>query len=578
MILTDYLIGFIEDNAGFFSLPRLISGLKGCTDFVGYPTGLCQNLLASNQPLIFIPAFLTAKLIDPVLAYNLIVLGGTMLNFFFAFRFFKKLFGRFIAVILASILLASPFLAYQSRAHFDLLQFWSVIWFLDTLFFSKSRHKAVFLGLLLTLITGISNYLGYFTTLFIVLYLIFCFLLRPGKVSSLRLHYRHVVKGAIVFILTSAIFIAPYVKANFFTPRVRVEDNVNEKAVNRPFEDFVTFSSRPWYYLLPSVDNSFFGGLSQNMLERLASGGNYLTQNYFKAEHSASYLGWINLVLAFVGLLSLRIPQRFRRGTRISPPTPQTASESSTPLNLPVILLTVIGLIILTMPPAIVVNDLTLYTPSYILFKIFPMFRVLARAGVLILFLTLIFTGYGYLALVNLSVTKKIPRRVIQSILWTLALLSVAEFFIPLKVAHVGTPPKVYAYIGATDPLKSPMVIYPYNKTNEALFWLTTYKQPLINPRFYEDRETGFVSEDFTNLLNTTRGLEKARNMGAKYLVYFYEDSKSESADFFADSLLLMRIADFKETDQGERQIGSFVRIVEAGSEVTNSAILYKFR
>jgi len=402
MILTNYLIGFIEDNAGLFSIPRLIPGLKGYTDFVGYPTGLCQNLLVSSQPFVFIFDFLLTKLINPVLAYNLIVLGGTTLNFFFAFRFFKKLFGRFIAVLLAAVFLFSPYFAYQGRSHFDLIQFWLVIWFLDMLFFSKSRHKAVFLGLLLTLVTGISNYLGYFTILFAGLYTVSSFRFKRATIVA---GLRSIIVTAIVFILSSSLFIAPYITSNYFSPKVSTEKSIDNKVASRPFEDFITFSSRPWYYLLPSVDNPFFGGLSQKFLDRISSGGNYLTQNYFKAEHSASYLGWINLILAFVGLLSWWIPQRSRRGSRISPPAPPTAAESATPLNLPTLLITIIGLIILTMPPSITVNGMTVVTPSYILFKFFPMFRVLARAGVLILFLTLIFTGYGYQALIRRRVT-----------------------------------------------------------------------------------------------------------------------------------------------------------------------------
>jgi len=564
MILIDYLIGFMEDNIEFLTFPKLISSLRGCTDYVGYPVGLCRDFLASNQPLIFIPALLIAKLVDPVLAFNLIVLGGTILNFFFAYRFFKKLFGRFIAVLLSTVFFFSPYLAYQSRSHFDLLQFWPVIWFLDTFFFSQSRHKAVFLGLLLTLITGISNYLGYFTVLFMVLYLTFCFLVRPNKALTLKLYYRNVIKGTVVFMLSSALFMAPYVKANFFMPRVRVEINTNEKAVNRPFEDFVTFSSRPWYYLLPSVDNPFLGRLSQNVLAKLADRGNYLTQNYFKAEHSASYLGWINLSLALVGVISL-----FRQKISLQMPAL---------INYSALLMAIVGLIILTMPPSISLNGVTLYSPSYILFEIFPMFRVLTRMGVLILFLTLIFTGFGYLALVNLLVARNISRKVIQLTLLVLALFSMSEFFIPLKVTHVGTPPKVYTYLETTGLPKSPIVVYPYNKTNEAFFWMTAHKQPLINPRFYENKETGFVSEDFTKMLTTAGGLEVAQNMGAKYLVYFYEDGRNEDADFFATSPLLMQVDGFKEKDPVERQIGAFVRIIEAGSSVTNSAILYKFK
>ncbi|MBU0534989.1 hypothetical protein KKC62_02365 [Patescibacteria group bacterium] len=561
MILNNYLIGIIEDNAGFFAIPRHISNvLVGCTDYLGYPTGICQNLFANNQPLIFIPVFLLAKLIDPILAYNLIVLGGLALNFFFAFRFFKKIFGRFVAVLLATILLSCPYLAYQSRSHIDLLQFWPVIWFLDTLFFSKSRHKAVFLGLLLTLIIGISNYLGYFTLLFTSIYLVFKFIFSESKINVIKKSWRDIVKTLVVFIFLSATFLAPYVKSNFFAPRARIEENTDSKALNRPFEDFIVFSSRPWYYLLPSVDNPFFGELSKQFLNQLSSGGNYLTQNYFKAEHSASYLGWVNTILALVGIFSL-----FR-------------SKRDRPINYPALLITTIALILLTMSPVFILKNMTFYSPSYILFEIFPMFRVLVRAGILILFLTLIFTGYGYRALVNLLTSRKINPLVIRSVLVILALFSVSEFFIPLKVTHIGSPPEVYSYVGTTAFSKSPVVIYPYSKTNEAIFWMTAYKQPLINPRFYESKPTGFVSEDFTNLLNTASGLEEAQYMGAKYLVYFYMVDKSESAVFFENSPQLVHIIDFKGEGPSERRIFKFLQVIEAGSVTMNSAILYKFR
>lgn len=576
MIIINYFIGFIEDSAGFFALPRLISGLVGCTDYYGYPTGLCQNLLANNQPLIFIPAFLLANLLSPALAYNLIVLGGTALNFIFTFNFFKKLFGRFIAGLLATVFLFSPYLAYQSRSHFDLLQFWPVIWFLDTLFFSKGRHKAVFLGLLLTLITGISNYLGYFTILFTVLYLVISFLLRSNKVSGLKETYRDVIKGSLVFAFTTLLFIAPYIKSNYFAPKMGMEESTDTKANNRPFEDFVTFSSRPWYYLLPSVDNPFFGRFSQQVLDRLSSGGNYLTQNYFKAEHTATYLGWVNLILAFVGLVASRMLCRSMDG-RENGTHPEGGKHPTELINFIALLITIVGLIILTMPPSITVNGATIYTPSYLLFKVFPMFRVLARAGILILFLTLIFTGYGYLALVKFSIAKNINRKVVRSILSVVALVSIAEFIIPLKITHVGTPPQVYTYIGKADPLKSPIVVYPYNKTNEALFWMRVYQQPLINPRGYLDRNTAFVSEDFTSLLTTSQGLEKARIMGAKYLVYFYEDDENKNLDFFNQTNYLTQVAEYKERDPGEKQ-NLLIRIVEAGSSKANSAILYRFR
>jgi|GEM_PF-846379 len=561
MLLANYFIGIIEDNITFFYLPRLVKGLIGCTDYFGYPTGFCQNLIIYFQPITAITSFLFAKILNPIIAYNIIVIGGLALNSFFSFRFFKKLFGRFISFLLTLIFLTSPYISYQSRSHLDLMQFWPVIWFLDTLFFSKSRHKAIFLGLILTLITGISNYLSYFTILFSVLYLLLKFLFSQSKITLMKGSWREVIKTLVIFILLSGTFMAPYIKSNFFAPRVRFEENIDNKATNRPFEDFIIFSSRPWYYILPSVDNPFFGAFSQKILDQLSSGKNYLTQNYFKSEHSASYLGWVNISLALLGIIMLI----------------RTKQVSEKPIFYPALLVTILGLIILTMPPSVTLRGVTFLTPSYVLFKIFPMFRVLARAGVLILFLVLIFTGFGYISLENLLVARKINHKIAQFVLLALASFSFIEFFVPLKVTHVGTPPKVYSYIGSIGYLKSPIVVYPYNKTTGALFWFTTHRQPLINPRYYEHKETNFVSENFTKLLNTTKGLEEARIMGAKYLVYFYIDDGGKSMNFFENNNLLVHISNFSEEGQ-EEQSSAFIQIIEAGADATNSAILYKFK
>lgn len=563
MIFRNYLLGFIEDNAGIFVIPRLIRGLAGCTDYVGYPTGICQNLLESNEPFAFIPAYLLAKLIDPVLSYNLIMIGGLVLNFVFAFRFSRKLFGGFIALILSAIFLFNPYFAYQSRAHFDLIQFWPVIWFLDTLLFSKDKYKAVYLGLLITLITGFSNYLGYFTITFSTLYMATDTLMKLTKKTCPTLNQvRSVVITTLVFALSSGVFLFPYIKSNFFTPRIRMETNADLKATNRPIEDFVIFSSRPWYYLLPSVDNPFFGEFSERLLKRLSDGGNYLTQSYFKAEHAASYIGWVNLLAALVGLSFLK---KVKQG-HLS----YTNSLS--------ILLSCAGLIILTMPPELSFRDSTFYTPSYLLFKVFPMFRVLTRAGVLILFLTLIFSGYGYKILISFLLGKGFRKRYAYIVTIFLLVLSVMEFYIPIKVTRVGTPPKVYTYLSKGRLIKSPIAVYPYNKTNESLFWMGVHQQPLINPKLYSNRDAGFTSENFTSLLTTPQGLEKAKVTGARYLVYFYEEDKYISSDFFSQTSYLAKVDKFQEKGPGEKQIDSLIRIVEAGSTKSNSAILYEFR
>lgn len=562
MVFSEYLIGVIEDNIKLFVYPHLFTNFKSCSSYFGYPNGTCIDSQIFFQPLINIPLFSLAKLINPVLLYNLVIVGGTSLNFFFSYKFLKKLFGNYLSSLISLVFVFSPYFAYQSRSHYELIQFWPVILFMDVLFFNKGKYKPLILGLLLTLITGISYYLGFFTILFSILYLLACLISNSDKRMLFKNNYLDIIKGGLVFILTSSIFLLPYIKSNYFSPVADVEYSTDSKAIKRPFEDYVIFSSRPWYYILPSVDNPFFGNFSQNILNKLSSTDNYLAQNYFKSEHSAAYLGWINLILAIFGVIFV-LKKESRAGWK---------------LNYKVLLIVIGSLFILTMPPSFVFKNITFYTPSLILFKIFPMFRVLSRMGVYILFLTLIFTGFGYLSLIKYLKDRGIGKILVYVLTISLVIFSISEFFIPIKITHVSNPPKVYEYVKKSLQPESPIVVYPYNKTSDAIFWLGEYRQPLINPRSYENVSANFYSEVFTKELNTEVGLEKATEIGAKYLVYFYEDDKRESLSFFDNVAMLRSFGIFPDTISNDKKFFNIVKIVESGPSVDNSAILYEFK
>jgi len=562
MIFSNYLIGVVEDNIKLFVYPHLFANFKSCSTYFGYPTGTCIDSQIFFQPLINIPLYSLTKLINPVFLYNLVIVVGMLLNFFFSYKFFKKLFGNYISALISLIFVFSPYFAYQSRSHYELIQFWPVIFFMDVLFFNISKYKPLILGLLLTLITGISYYLGFFTILFCVLYLFAYFITSSDRITLFKNNLTPIIKGGLFFILTSAIFLFPYIKSNYFSSVSDMSYSTDPKFVKRPFEDYVIFSSRPWYYVLPSVDNPFFGDFSQSVLNKLTSTNNYLTQNYFKSEHSATYLGWINLFFALLGIKLL-----FKSKTK-----------KDWKLNYSAILVTLVGLVIFTMPPSFVFKDITFYTPSLILFNIFPMFRVLSRIGVFILFLMLIFTCFGYISLKNWFIKQGVSDKLAKVMLVPFVFLSISEFLIPVKITHISEPPAVYSYLKKSVTTESPIVVYPYNKTSDAIFWLSEYRQPLINPRSYENVSANFYSEDFTEALNTDLGLEKAVDMGAKYLVYFYEVDERESIEFFDNNILLKRIANFEEKKPNETKILNFIYILESGPSINNSAILYGFK
>ncbi|KKT84421.1 MAG: hypothetical protein UW82_C0022G0008 [candidate division WWE3 bacterium GW2011_GWC2_44_9] len=568
MIFSDFLIGTIEDNAGLFSLPQLITGLSGCSEQLGYPAGVCQNLFADNQPFTYIPIYVLIKVLHPVIAFNISVTVIALLNYFMAVCFFRRLFSKFIARSLSVILLFSPYLSYQARSHLDLAQVWVVILFLNALLFYHKKYRGPVLGLLATLMLGVSNYLAYFTLLLTAIYLGGLAVYKMvGKSShpDILFPIKQTVLAVIVFTLTSFWFIVPYVKANFFTPRVRPETNKDTKSVNRPIEDFITFSARPWYFFLPSVDNPFFGQATKTTLAKLSSTGNYLTQNYFKPEHPALYLGLVNIALGVAGLAGI---------------SKKKTSQQLAKHKLVALAAANLVLMILTLPPVVELWGMKLHMPSYLLFLVFPMFRVLARAGALILFLNLIFVGYGYEKLQDWLASKNIAPSYAKASILLLVLISLAEFFIPLKLAYVGKAPQVYNYI-ASLPASTPIVVYPYSKTTEALFWLQYYKKPLINPRYYANKETDFNSEAFTKTLNTSEGLEKAQALGAVYLVYFPNADSAEALDFYTTSNLLRVQKDFRPAEALNFSLpwyDPFVKVIDTSDPWENSALLYKFR
>ena len=89
------------------------------------------------------------------------------------------------------------------------------------------------------------------------------------------------------------------------------------------------------------------------------------------------------------------------------------------------------------------------------------------------------------------------------------------------------------------------IAVYPYNKTNEAVFWIPVYKRELVNPRGYEF--SNFSSETFTKSIPTEKGLKTLNEMGINYLVIFKTENE-ESLKFLFNSQKLSLVKDFGDS------------------------------
>lgn len=581
--LSHFIIGTVEDNVYLFVFPHFVDLWKvNLIHQIGYPAGQPFYLFNDNQLLFQALYYFFAIRVNPILFFNIFVILTISLILFFSFKAFKFFIkNSFVAILLSILFLFSGYVVYQLRSHVDLAQIWMFPAFLLILTKRDFKYKYVLLGIFLGLVAGISNYIGFFTLIFFVLYF---FAQEIISQFYLQKHYwnKSVLANYFVsfvfFALTASLYLLPYVNAQYFSSTPTL-DNVNASIgstvrarykIARPFEDFIIFSSRPWYYFLPSVDNVFYGKFSKQIIDNMQNNwGYYLAQNYFKEEHSASFLGYINFILAIFG---------FRYVLKSFKSKQNLGLESATFLSLALVALC---FFLLSMPPLITISGFTLYTPSYLMWLIFPMFRTLARTGSFVLFILLIFTGFGYVSLLDSiknSINSKYRNLVAVFSVSICFIVSLSEFYIPVKIYDASRAPKVYTYLLNKFGDKSPIAVYPYSKTNAALFWLPYYKKPLINPRFYSDSASGFNSEVFTKSLISCAGIDSARELGMKYLIVFDKDiSEQEKASFdsFVKSNALVQEASFDEEPRNDKSgiFGRYIRVL--GTDDSDSAKLY---
>jgi len=599
-----FLIGTLGDNLWiFWESFRLNIGISSDNYY-----GLFGNNLPRvfSEPSLWLPYFFISKLLSNVLLWNTFIVSMFIINLFISYRFFRVFVDKYISLCLSLIWCFSPFVFYRSEQHLSLSAIFVVPLFLYLVIKLKEfKYSNLLLGFCIALIFTFSNYSGYFLLLLYSLYFIFKALIykKGNLIKSLIFLLKKLFILYFTFTLSVTILAFKYIYYTYFLS----QSVTSVQGVERNLEDFFYFTSRPWYYFLPSPENPWFGGFTTRVINWLQNDwGYWLTYNYFPSEHSASYLGYINFIFAVLGLVyvykklkffkvikwgsfrlvSLKI--KYLYFNRIYEAEVEKNTELKKYLNIFILGLVAIVLIVLTMPPYFTISLHKVYMPSFILWKIFPMFRVLARMGVLILLIELIYTGFGYVYFLKILKSKllKLKSNQLGSLLikkWSVTsffillpfiTLSLMEFYVPITLTDVSTPPAVFTYIKNDTPKNSVIAVYPYGKTGDAVFWLSEYQRNLANPKDYVNLENGFSSSEFTKKLNTCEGLLNAKNSGINYLVYFYGKDGNKDIIAFSEFSGIKKVEQFYET--GLEQVGNkYYKIINKSNAQSFSAILF---
>jgi len=429
-----------------------------------------------------------------------VFLGLTFfLNFVVSYRFFKQYnYASYYALIFS----LSSYIWLHFGNHLDLMQIWLIPWV-----FSSMRNDLTyksFSGLLsistkILVAVLISNYLGFMIITAYTLYALYVLLQKKIGLKRLLL----VVFMPTVFVTA---VLLPYIKINYLSKSDTPVDFTKPLVLRRPVEDFETFSSRPWYFFIPHHNNPIYGDFSQKLVDKIEATGYFLADDYFAAEHGAAFYGYLltSLFVFYLLIVILKFPAYYRRKVALY-------------------LVAMFLIFLISLPPFFTINEYTVYTPGYLVYKLFPMFRVTSRFSIMLLFLMLSVCAeitsflYGH------------HKKFFKIFMPILLVVSLLETFVPPKIQKFNVPPEPIAYMSSKVPMSINFIVYPYSRASETFFWLPTHRQHQYNVRGY--RFEDISSEDLTKNILSEDVLNKAREKGVEYLLVYDSDKNRKYFD-----------------------------------------------
>jgi len=369
----------------------------------------------STQPILDQSATLLSKVTgSPLVAYNILIIfsfiSTAILTFLVSFKITKNYFASFIAGLIFSF---SPYHIRQAQNHLEISQIEVIpFYFLYLHEFAKNKNKrrAVITGLALAISTLTVNYYGFFLGLLTAIYILYEEIAKKFKGFRTR-SLNYVILFAVAAILIAGCNVN-YIK---IASKNKNLDEYTWKALGKTDLDYVKYAAKPWFYILPNIENTALGQVSKSALIELSKYTPYYLTREFTANEHSLYIGIISILLSGIALkFKSRTTKKF--------------------------ILIALIFILISLPPYIFVSMKKVILPSFILMKAFPMFRVFARAGLITLFFTAVASATG-LAILTSNPKKKLRNLLITTII---GILIIVEFYSPPKFEKLLPLPPEY--------------------------------------------------------------------------------------------------------------------------------------
>ena len=491
--------------------------IYGLNDMSGF---IIKEISGIDLVSSFIVNFLRIQY-GPILANNLFTIISLLLSilstFFLVHRLKVSSISSFIFIILYSF---SVYLVYRLISLTPGL--YLVFIFPLTLYFLIEKTKPLILGLWVLFSLALVNYYGFFSFILVTFWYLYSLCIKKINVKEF---FKKVGMFLLPIIVGVAVFFGPTLVNNIPIFGKYEKPTVQEKAsgVNRfyrPIEDWYNLSFRPWYFFIPPKSSVFFGDLSKNIYNKIEAGGYYLADDYMEEEMAGSYMGWHFLLgLGVVGTLLL-----LKKFKNIEFKTFKTVYENEEMIARSFFI--IFCILLISGPPSFTIHGIEIYTPTYLLYYIIPVFRTLVRWAVVIYLFVLIINAFLIQDLYNLMKTK------FQKVLFilTFIILNFVIFAIKIPVININNPPQEIAYVKEKYPESVSYAVYPKGDYY-SIFWIISHEDLLINPVNFVNYETGFDSNEFSKNLVTEDGVKEFLNKDPKYLIYYPENVSEDDLE-----------------------------------------------
>ena len=371
---------------------------------------------------------------------------------------------------------------------------------LNTDLITLKFRSLIYVSILLNIQVLFSLYLGYFVGIYVFLFFIISFINHKDKL--IIYNFLLITTLSLVMFLFSNLstvysFLNPTSSVSTYDfPNNQYEKNVSTYSFERerPLEDFLYFSSRPWYYFLYHTNHPVFGNVTKGFVEYFSEELDiWIFKNHFPAEHNSSFIGITVIFIIFLGFLK-KIIQR-------------------NPLVFKLFIISIF-LFVLTLPPVLPLGFMNLYTPSYIMYEVFPMFRSIARLAIFIHINLFIIAAY---VINELVIKSKRSKKIL--ILAGLFVLFSFEYFGNYKSIGVLKLDETNKYLLEHNQSKYMTAAFPNSFRNEFLLNMVYHESPLFNPSGFVRNEIGFNSSNFTENIDTCENLNYFKNFNGKFII-----------------------------------------------------------